>query len=55
MMDAIERARAERRLAVKLFAVLLVVVAAIYGVLVRGSAPPSPASSDRHSNGEVAE
>ncbi|GMV91176.1 MAG: hypothetical protein AMXMBFR82_09540 [Candidatus Hydrogenedentota bacterium] len=49
MMDAIERARAERRLTVKLFAVLLVVVAAIYGLLVR-SAPPLPTASNSHTN-----
>ena len=43
MMDAIERARAERRLAVRLAALLLIVVVVLYGLLVWASgAPPAP-------------
>jgi len=42
MMDAIERARAERRLAVKLAGVLLAIVAVLYGLLVWASGPPPP-------------
>jgi hypothetical protein len=40
MMDAIERARAERRLAVKLAAVLLVIVAVLFGLLIWVTGPP---------------
>jgi len=48
MLDAIERARAERRLAVRLAVVLLILVAALYALcgIPRGAspAPSAPAA-----------
>ncbi len=55
MMDAIQRARAERRLAVKLAAALLVVVALLYGLLVRATARPAEPSHEESAAVEVAE
>lgn len=55
MMDAIERARAERRLALRLFAVLLAVVAAIYGMLVYATAPSAPVPAGSTPRTEVAQ
>ncbi len=55
MMDAIERARAERRLAVKLAAVLLIVVAVLYGLLVWASRPATPAPAPKPAIAEPVE
>lgn len=55
MMDAIQRARAERRLTVKLAAVLLVVVALLYGLLVWATARPAEPPHQESAATETAE